>query len=359
VFRSPAIWSFLALLALACPLRAAIVETNSDRPDVLGTVPEFKLTDQSGATVTREDLLGKVWVASFVLVRCPDGKCPQVTQTVKRIQDDLAGRPDLLFVTFTVDPEHDDPQELNRYAERNGADPKRWLFLTGSEKTIANLLRAFYFPTRDQGKGPIPHSQKLILVDRQGRIRAPYYEGMPLPPPFSEADFDANVRKLERKVDELLAPELPSYFPKDFPLFNAALNGLSGVLLLAGWVAVRNRFIRLHITCMLSALAVSALFLAAYLFYHIVVKEGRPTRFADQAPGAPPWMQYVYLTILGTHTLLAVFVAPLALYTAYLGLRGRLWRHVAIARWTMPMWLYVSVTGVVVYWMLYRLYPPT
>jgi uncharacterized membrane protein YozB (DUF420 family) len=145
--------------------------------------------------------------------------------------------------------------------------------------------------------------------------------------------------------------------PESFPGFNASLNAVSGVLLLAGYAAIRRKQVRLHMTCMLSALAVSALFLGSYLYYHVIIKEGKPTYFEDQAPSAPVWVRKVYLAVLGTHTVLAACTAPLALYTAYQGLRGRLRRHVRVARWTLPIWLYVSVTGVVVYWMLYRLYP--
>jgi uncharacterized membrane protein YozB (DUF420 family) len=108
---------------------------------------------------------------------------------------------------------------------------------------------------------------------------------------------------------------------------------------------------------MLLTILVSAVFLASYLFFHIFVKEGVSTRFADQAPGAPAWLSYVYYGILISHTLLAVVATPLALYTAWLGLREQWERHVWLARWTFPIWLYVSTTGVVVYWMLYRLYP--
>ena len=145
---------------------------------------------------------------------------------------------------------------------------------------------------------------------------------------------------------------------ESFPALNAALNALSGVLVLAGWVAVRRRALRLHAALMLSALGVSAIFLASYLYYHFVVKSSVATSFADKNPDAPYWARYVYYFILTSHTILAAVVAPLALYTAYQGLTGRLRRHVWIARWTLPIWLYVSVTGVVVYWMLYRLYPP-
>jgi uncharacterized membrane protein YozB (DUF420 family) len=141
------------------------------------------------------------------------------------------------------------------------------------------------------------------------------------------------------------------------PGLNATLNGLSGLLLVLGFVAVKRRAIVLHKSCMLTALAVSALFLASYLYYHLVMGAGA-TRFADRNPTAPAVVAYLYYGLLATHTLLAAGVAPLALVTTYLGLRDRLKGHVRIARWTLPIWLYVSLTGVVVYWMLYRLYPP-
>lgn len=144
---------------------------------------------------------------------------------------------------------------------------------------------------------------------------------------------------------------------EDLPTLNAALNAASALLLVTGYAAVRGRRLRLHKACMLSALAVSALFLASYLYFHFVVRGGRPTYFSERAPGSPGWVRSLYFGVLLSHTVLAAAAAPLALVTAYLGLRDRLARHVRVARWALPVWLYVSVTGVAVYWMLYRLYP--
>jgi uncharacterized membrane protein YozB (DUF420 family) len=141
------------------------------------------------------------------------------------------------------------------------------------------------------------------------------------------------------------------------PGLNASLNGLSGLLLVAGYLAIKRRLVTLHKAAMLSALFVSATFLASYLYYHFVIKEAVATRFAEQNPSAPAAMARLYYALLLSHTVLAAAVAPLALVTSYLGLRDRLKSHVRVARWTLPIWLYVSVTGVVVYWMLYRLYP--
>jgi uncharacterized membrane protein YozB (DUF420 family) len=145
--------------------------------------------------------------------------------------------------------------------------------------------------------------------------------------------------------------------PNDLPSLNAALNTTCAVLLLAGYLAIRTRRVALHKACMLTALSVSAAFLASYLYYHFAVKGGEQTHFADRAPDAPRWVGKLYQVILLTHTLLAVVIAPLALFTAWQGVRGNVKRHVRVARWTLPLWLYVSITGVLVYWMLYRLYP--
>jgi cytochrome oxidase Cu insertion factor (SCO1/SenC/PrrC family)/uncharacterized membrane protein YozB (DUF420 family) len=343
--------SLAVLLALLPPARG----DGDDAP--IGTVADFALTERSGKTVTREDLRGKVWVASFLITRCPDGKCPQVAATLERLQKDLAGRRDVVLVTFTTDPTRDSPDELRDYADRHHADPGRWLFLTGPEEEIDRLMRSFLVRGKDESftKGRVDHSQKLLLIDRNGDIRG-VYDGLDNPQ-LPEGYFDANLRRLRRQVDQLLAPELPAWMPKDFPAFNATLNAASACLLLLGYSAIRRRLVRLHAACMLTALAVSAIFLTSYLFYHLYVKGGQPTRFAEQAPHAPEWVAYLYHTILISHTLLAVPAAPMALVAAYKALRGKIQGHVRLARWTLPIWLYVSVTGVVVYAMLYRLYP--
>jgi uncharacterized membrane protein YozB (DUF420 family) len=140
--------------------------------------------------------------------------------------------------------------------------------------------------------------------------------------------------------------------PEDLPAVNAVLNSTSAGLVVMGYLAIKGGKVALHKICMLAAVVVSAVFLGSYLYYHFVVKGGQPTSFT--AEGLP---RVVYFTILLSHTILAIAAAPLVLYTSYLGLRGRLDRHVRLARWTLPIWLYVSITGVIVYWMLYQMYP--
>ncbi len=351
----------VALAGLLCLACASCHAPAAD--DDLGPVGPFALTERGGGTVTQADLLGKVWVASFVFTRC-NGPCPQVTATMAQLQDTFAGLPGVRLVTFTVDPAHDDPKELSEYARRYGADPQRWLFLTGSADRIYELVNKQFHvlakPNEGEDRKPgaeVMHDPRLVVVDRRGHIRG-YYQGVRdtrLPDP--EADYEANVRKLKAKVSELAREDEPWYQVHDFPRFNATLNAASALLLLVGYAAIRGRLVRLHVACMLSATAVSAAFLASYLYYHLAVRHGQPTRFSEQAVGAPPWVARLYFAVLLSHTLLAVVVAPLALYTVYLGLGGRLTRHVRVARWALPVWLYVSVTGVLVYWMLYRLYP--
>jgi uncharacterized membrane protein YozB (DUF420 family) len=131
------------------------------------------------------------------------------------------------------------------------------------------------------------------------------------------------------------------------PALNATLNAIAAVFLTVGYILIRRGHRAAHKRCMLGALTTSALFLASYVIYHLNAGS-RP--FPGQ--GA---IRAVYFTILITHVVLAAAILPLALVTTARGLRSRYDRHVRIARWTLPIWLYVSVTGVVIYLMLYQL----
>ncbi len=134
----------------------------------------------------------------------------------------------------------------------------------------------------------------------------------------------------------------------DLPALNASLNALSTVFLITGYLFIRRQRRQAHKRCMLAALTVSTLFLVSYVTYHYHAGS-RP--FLGQGV-----VRVVYFAILIPHVLLAATVLPLALVTTGRGLRGEYDRHVKVARWTLPLWLYVSVTGVIVYLMLYRLY---
>ena len=141
----------------------------------------------------------------------------------------------------------------------------------------------------------------------------------------------------------------------DLPLVNACLNGLSVVLLTAGFVFIKrgNKFA--HRNCMIAALVTSTVFLVCYVTYHYQMKQvygEAHTRFLE-----PVWFRPIYLTILLTHLLGAFAIVPLVIVTATRALRERYDAHKKIARWTWPIWMYVSVTGVVIYLLLYQIFP--
>ncbi len=133
----------------------------------------------------------------------------------------------------------------------------------------------------------------------------------------------------------------------DLPAVNATLNSASALLLAAGYFFIRRGNVAAHRRCMIAALVASALFLTSYLIYHYNVGS---VPFTGRG-----WIRTVYFSILITHTILAALIVPLVLVTLSRALRADFVRHRRIARWTLPLWFYVSVTGVVVYWMLYRL----
>ena len=206
---------FPLLLAVVagCGSPAGRVEPARDHPlDNLDyPVGSFSLTERDGRTITEKDLAGKVWIASFVFTRCM-GNCPAVTATVRELQSKFADQPEVSFVTFTVDAEHDNPAELKKYADRYQADAKRWYFLTGDEKTIRKLLQERF----KQSAGDAPgsglshldalqsHSTRLAVVDKHGIIRG-IYDGM-RNPNFADGDdgFAESMKRLEAKVKQLI-----------------------------------------------------------------------------------------------------------------------------------------------------------
>jgi uncharacterized membrane protein YozB (DUF420 family) len=143
----------------------------------------------------------------------------------------------------------------------------------------------------------------------------------------------------------VLSPEFISYLPH----VNACLNGTSALLLFTGYTFIRSRNVAAHRACQIAALCVSILFLVSYLTYHF---HHGATRFQGTGVVRP-----IYFTILLTHTVLAIVIVPLVTLTFYRALRNDFTRHRRIARITLPLWLYVSITGVIVYLMLYQIYP--
>jgi protein SCO1 len=330
----------------------------------LGTASQpvgpFRLEERSGRTVTQDDLADRVAIASFIFTRCPLS-CPRISSIMQGLQGRLAGS-GVQLVSFSVDPEHDTPEVLRAYAERFGAAPDRWWFLTGPKSVIYGLIRDRFQLGVMEAPAPagseaeaIVHSDRLALIDH-GRI-----SGL-----FESNDQDA--------VDALIARArrraLPGWVAR-LPSVNATLNGLSACLLLAGWIMIRRYrsategrplpadrpgppgriwdqpLVKGHIACMIAAVVTSALFLGCYLCYHSM---------AGSMPFAQGgFLRVAYLSILLSHTLLATVSVPLILITVRRGWRGQLDRHVSIASVTFPIWLYVAVTGVVIYLLLYHL----
>ena len=136
-----------------------------------------------------------------------------------------------------------------------------------------------------------------------------------------------------------------------FPPLNATLNALSGVLLLIAFIHIKNKRIDLHRRFMLAACTTSVLFLVCYVTYH-TLRGGVVTKFT----GTGGW-RTLYFAILGSHTVLAVVILPLAILSVWNGLKMRVPQHRRVARWTFPLWMYVSVTGVLVYFFLYHWFP--
>jgi protein SCO1/2 len=139
---------------------------------VLGEIPDFELTAQTGEPYTRRDLDGKVWIADFIFTNCT-GPCPRMSGLMRKVQNSLADRPDVRLVSFTVDPERDTPEVFSAYARRYQAREGVWYFLTGPEQTL-NMLSFEAFKVGRVGGGNLDHGTYFVLVDQRGRIRGYY-----------------------------------------------------------------------------------------------------------------------------------------------------------------------------------------
>ncbi|MGF1582140.1 MAG: DUF420 domain-containing protein [Gemmataceae bacterium] len=333
------------------------------------TVKDFELTNQLGEKVSSASLQSKIWVVSFFYSTCPDCNKDKHIANMADLAKQLSDITDVVMLSITLNPGKDTPKRLAAFGQLVEADPEKWLLLTGTEsevdrvsqevfaqgvkrpslKTASDHLEPKSGTPADGAPEPnttepspsanqIGHSFRMLLVNHEGQIVG-----------YVDARKEQEVARVrERVVGLVQVKRLESGYY--FPSLNAGLNALSGLFLLVGYLAIRNRKIALHKVCMLSAVGVSAVFLGCYVYYHFGIRTGEPTRYLGLG-----WMKTGYFTILLSHTVLAMVVAPLALVTAYLGIRDKLSRHVRVARWTLPLWAYVSVTGVIVYVMLYHL----
>jgi len=172
-------------------------------------LPDFTLEERSGAKIAKADLNGKVWIAAFVFTRCTMG-CPTISTTMKRLQTELnlAERDDLRLVTFTVDPERDQLEDLKKYAKTFQADDKKWLFLTGTEEQVRPLLKEGFKVTADRKKNGKPgdefdHTTKLAVIDKQGRICG-YFDGKQGEHDTDGTRFTGGLERIQALVDQLV-----------------------------------------------------------------------------------------------------------------------------------------------------------
>lgn len=156
----------------------------TDALPVLGTVADFALTNQAGQAVTLADLRGRVWLGDIIFTRCP-GPCIRMTRQMKSVQDALPPGGSVKLVTLTTDPEYDTPEILKKYADRNGADASRWMFLTGTEQDVralgVNGLKLGSVPVKPEDRNSADdlfvHSTIFVLIDKQVRLRAAFETG--------------------------------------------------------------------------------------------------------------------------------------------------------------------------------------
>jgi protein SCO1/2/putative membrane protein len=366
-------------------------------------VEDFSLTECHGQTVTKADLLGKPWVACFIFTRCA-GPCPRVSEQMQILQKRLKGI-DVRLVSFSVDPDRDTPEDLRKYAEFYKADPERWWFLTGDKATIFRLIRKSFRMIVDDDPEQTPgfeviHSIEILHVDAEGVVRGRYdarddvdmaklrrvllgksdaidakliregedrerrrlkalalaqKDARATPSDGAGTDSGATGDWQARLAAESTGKDAPRSVPAwvlRLPAVNASLNGLATILLVAGWVLIKSNRQREHKVVMLTAFCTSAVFLACYVVYHFQLRYYTGSGSQKfQGTGA---IQMVYFPLLISHILLAIGVAILAPVTLYRGLTNQLARHKRLARVTLPIWLYVSVTGVIIYVMLYH-----
>jgi protein SCO1/2 len=171
-----AAWVIAFAVAALLIFSAARLFRSSERRDFdamppIGEIPAFRFTTQEGKPLTKEDLLGKVWVADFVFTRCT-GPCPLMTSRMAELARGLIKAKDVRLVSISVDPENDTPSVLAEYAGRMSADPAKWIFLTGLKPEIDTFARKGLFQVLAyDGKGVPTHSTHFLVIDREGKIR--------------------------------------------------------------------------------------------------------------------------------------------------------------------------------------------
>lgn len=343
-------------------------QASGEEAPVQVQAPRLELTDQHGRTFDSRTMLGKVWVVDFIFTNCP-GPCPIMTGNLRTLQQAIGPDDRFHLVSITCDPWRDDPATLKRYAESYGADQAQWTFLTGAFPEIQRYARELFLTAEnprqaaeaasqpiegpDQAgtpaghEGPIVHSSRIVLVGEDGRVYDWYFG--------TEAQ---DMQRLIADVRMLIKEPHPSRSAaalRLLPTVNASLNGVAAMLLLVGWRLIRRGYRSAHQRVMIAAFLTSVVFLVCYVTYHSL-------RQAEEGVGHTRWevdgaIRWVYYAILISHVVLAAAVPFLAIRTLWLATAARFDAHRRLARITWPIWMYVSVTGVIVYAMLYHIQP--
>jgi cytochrome oxidase Cu insertion factor (SCO1/SenC/PrrC family) len=282
----------------------ALKQSKSFFLPVYGKVADFSLLDQNKKEVTLGDLKGKVWVADFIFTTC-SGICPTMSKNMSALHHDFARRSNVRLVSISVNPENDSSEALNLYAKKYKAQGSQWIFLTGRREDIQKLA-VESFKMGDM-KDIVFHSALFTLVDRKAQIRG-YYDGTD----------EAALKQLHKDLSKLSFPVLPT--------INASLNGLAGVFLLFGFIAIKRRNKNAHHKWMMAAFSCSALFLCTYVYYHAT------THLLTRYQGQGIW-KGIYFFILGTHTPLAILIVPFILMAIRHAIKGNFEKHTRITRW--------------------------
>ena len=153
-------------------------DLDSKGDTIYHTIPDFSFTNQEGKTITKKDLEGKIYVANFFFATCPT-ICPKMSMQLQRVQTEFAAQRELKIISHTVNPEKDTVEALAAYGKKFMVNPSKWYLVTGNKKEIYDVaIKGYFLPTEDEGGGPdnFTHSEKLVLVDKEKRIRG-YYDG--------------------------------------------------------------------------------------------------------------------------------------------------------------------------------------
>jgi len=378
-------------------------------------IPDFALLDSEGGEFGLSDLNGRPWVASFIFTRCAL-TCPQITLAMKKLHDRVKDQnPDVMFVSFTVDSDYDTIEIMHRYSETFQPDRERWRFLTGDMQEmhdlIINGIGLYVKENIGELRRPgmeVAHSNQVVLVNEQAKPVGKYLGTndaemaelaqvltgrKPFPKPTGPAQIlrpgdgpegveieivpvnsddetnsppatpndDANESGPTQEKQSLTisragrVARIEKLLPKwaqRLPTVNAVLNSTATILLAAGFIAIRRHQVDAHRNFMLSAFVISIGFLGCYLTSHWAMghytgERGRP--FLGEGSAVA-----IYRLILWPHIVLAATVPFLSVRVIMHAFAERREQHRRLARITFPIWMYVSVTGVVIYGMLYH-----